>query len=52
MDKKTKEVLIKIAEEVKQTAKEYFLKKYAAARNIEQYLVIKELERDSKSGLI
>ena len=52
MDKQTKEALLKIAEEVKKTAKDYYIKKYAAAKNIEQYLIVKELERDAKNGVI
>jgi len=52
MDNKTKEALLKVAEEVKKTAKEYYMKKYAAAKNIEQFLILKELERDAKNGVI
>jgi hypothetical protein len=48
MDKQTKEFLIKTAQELKEEAKRYFLKKYAAYKILEQYSVIRELAKYDK----
>jgi len=48
MDKETRDFLIKKAQELKEEAKRYFLKKVAATKIVEQYLILKELEKNEK----
>jgi len=44
MDLETKEFLLKKAEELKKEAKQYYLKKVAAVKIIDQYITLKEIE--------
>jgi len=48
MDNATKETLLKIAEALKKEAKNYYLRKYANAKILEQYLILKDLEKNLK----
>jgi len=45
MDQKQVDFLLKVAESLKEEAKKYYLKKMAAYKILEQYTILKELER-------
>jgi hypothetical protein len=51
MNLEQKKVLVKIAQELKEEAKRYFLKKYAAFKILEQYSVIKELSKNDQKDI-
>lgn len=45
MDKNTRDFLLKVAEELKEEAKRYYLKKAAAVKIIDQVNIIKQLQK-------
>jgi len=50
MNPEVKNFLIKKAEEIKEQAKQYYLKKVAAVKIIDQFLTLKEMESYEKNS--